>query len=90
MVKETHCKQTELKDGFCWKPTHQSSAIMEAPGPKLTGAVLSSAAMIGSAGLLMHGLKNQPVSQPAQMQVFPNSHVSTLNSNAYTTFVPKY
>ena len=90
VVKETHCRQTELKDGFCWKAGHQASTIVEAPGVRLTGAALSSAAMVSSAGLLMHGLKNQPVSQPAQMQVFPNSHVSTLNSNAYTTFVPKY
>ena len=90
VVKETHCLRSEMKDGFCWKAERKASTIVEAPGVKLTGAALNSAAIVSSAGLLMHGLMNQPVAPPAQMQVFPNSHVSTLNSNAYTTFVPKY
>lgn len=84
VVKETHCRQTELKDGFCWQPNGENarSLITEAPGPKLTGAVLTSAAIIGGAGLLMHGQMNQPVPQQA-------SPVGPVNVSTWNQGLPK-
>jgi hypothetical protein len=86
VVKQTHCKQTELRDGFCYQPQGQnsSSVIAEAPGPKLVGAVLTSAAMVGSAGLLMNGLQTQRV--PQLTGTTQNFDVSTFNTGV--NYVP--
>lgn len=84
VVKETHCHQTELRDGFCYRPQggNQRSTIMQAPGPWMAGYVLGAGALVASAGLIKSGMENHAVPQQA-------SPVGPVNVSTWNQGLPK-
>jgi hypothetical protein len=84
VVSVRYCRAVDRVDGFCPSRSQPGIQLVEAPGPKLVGAVLTSAAMVGSAGLLMNGLQTQRV--PQLTGTTQNFDVSTFNTGV--NYVP--
>lgn len=79
-ISQRRC--VELEKGFCKEDGRQPVPLLttaEAAGPKLVGAVLTTAGFLGGAGLLMHGLQTQNVPPASQQNILGGSSISTLN-----------
>lgn len=69
-----------LENGWCKEDGTQpvpTLAATDAPGPKLAGAVLTTAGYLGGAAIITHGLQTQAVSPGAN--ILGGSSISTIN-----------
>jgi hypothetical protein len=69
-----------LENGFCKEDGVQPQPTLvstDAPGPKLVGAVLTTAGYLGGAAIITHGLQTQAVSPGAN--ILGGASISTIN-----------
>lgn len=82
VVHVKRCLPDDRVNGFCREHgEHEASttSLVTAPGVQLISSLISAGAIVGGTALLMHGLQTQAVA-PAS-QVFPDTKISTFNSN---------
>ncbi len=77
----TRCAKSDMKDGFCAPQDtrqYEQTEIAAAPGPEIVKAAVIGASILGGTALLMHGYRNQNVSQPNR-GAMEGSSISTIN-----------
>lgn len=82
VVHVKRCLPDDRVNGFCREHGEYESSqlsLHEGPGMQLVSSLISAGAIVGGTALLMHGLQTQAVAPAAQ--VFPDTKISTFNSN---------